>query len=110
MYIFSELILNFWLWWYIESLTDLVDRQLNTIGRIARFTGLTTHIRYFFVPLYQQTDISSRLISLVFRGIMILIGLVSVALAVIVSALTLIVYLVLPILPVIYIWILILNA
>lgn len=110
MYIFSELILNFWLWWYVEFLTDLVDSQLNTISRIARFTGLTTHLRYFFIPLYQQTGVWSRLISLIFRGIMILIGCAAVGLAVTVSALLLIVYLALPILPVIYIWILILNG
>lgn len=109
MFVFNELIFNFWRWWYYDQLTNLLGREIDFLGRLARWSGLTTHLRFLLTPLYQQYSLAGRFISLLFRLFFLLFG-TSLQLGALFGAACLtFVYLVLPTAPLIYLWLLILG-
>jgi hypothetical protein len=104
MYVINEFIFNFWIWWYYDSLSDLLVKQRDFLINLSRLSGLSVHLKYLFVPLYQQKDFWSRFISILFRMILVIFGIVIEAIALVGCFAFLIVYLILPILPLLKIW------
>jgi hypothetical protein len=109
MYLLNEFIFNFWVWWYYQFLSSLLKKQRDYLLNLARFTGLFVHLRYLFVPLYQQRNIGARIFSFIFRLGVIIIGLIAELVFLALFIIITITYLILPILPLVKIWLVVLN-
>jgi hypothetical protein len=108
MQFFNELLFNFWYWWYYQAFKDFLNKIWSYVFRVANFTGFNTHLRYLFVPIYQQYNIGGRIFSFIFRlGVVFLGGSLTFAVAAL-SLLVISFYLILPLTPLIKIWLAIL--
>ncbi|MBU4216930.1 hypothetical protein L6270_03825 [Candidatus Parcubacteria bacterium] len=69
---FLQSILYFPLWWYSLGLLMIVKKNLNFLRDKQRSLGVFIWIKNIFRPMYGQTDISGRLISVFMRMVQII--------------------------------------
>ncbi len=62
-------VFRFPVWWYSDGLARLVRAVLHTLAFRARAYGFAVWIKNFFVPMYGQTDLAGRLVSIFMRGV-----------------------------------------
>lgn len=108
MHFLNEIVFNFWYWWYYEQFIDVFVRGTNLLRRVAVFTGIFVHLRYLFVPLYQQYSIPTRIFSILFRLGIITLGSIALIALALVLLVALAAYLILPISPLLKLWLAIL--
>lgn len=100
----SEFVLNFWYWWYVEQFLQFVQKQREQLLQIVFFLRLDISFRYLFTPLYGDNSILGRLFALVFRCSMLVVGTVVLAFVLAVFVCINVLYLILPIFPLLKIW------
>lgn len=99
-HIFSD-ILYFPIWWYSFGLYAAWMRYIASVQSMNRSLGFTIWLKNIFTPMFQQRDISGRIISFFMRSLQIVFrGLFMIVFV----CLWFIVFLVYPILPIIIVW------
>jgi hypothetical protein len=100
----QELFLNFWYWWYVEQLLELVNRIKWGLAMLAGRLGLTRQLQSFSKPLYGDESFAGRIITTVFRSVWVLFALIVHLFAMLLCGLLLVLYLAFPLTPVLKLW------
>lgn len=59
-------------WWYTTGLRQLLAWAWHTLSGRARAYGFGIWIRHFFVPMYGQSDLTGRMISVFMRAVVLI--------------------------------------
>lgn len=92
------------IWWYTIGLVRCVRRALTSLTRREQTLGVRFWIATLFQPMYGQTDIQSRVISFIFRILILVVRVALLASWMIVLIGGVIVYMIVPLFVVYGIW------
>lgn len=109
MQLISELFLNFWYWWYVTNFKVTIVKIRDLLSIYSQWSGLSIQLRHLFKPFYQDKAITGLLVSIPVRLALILFAGLGAVLLILIIIFGLIIYIVLPLSPVVYVWLTILN-
>lgn len=99
-----ELVAHFWLWWYGEFFREYLHKLVSMLSQVWWKTTFGVQLQYFFIPVYQNYTLTGRAFSFVFRSTLILLLAPLVVICLFLALFATIIYLVLPLTPLIKIW------
>lgn len=99
----QKFFVNFWIWWYLINIGNLRKSLLRIWLYWLGYMNVVPMVRNIFVPIYQDTSIAGRSISLIIRINWIFFGSISQAIVTIPIVFLFFIALILPFLPIIMI-------
>jgi hypothetical protein len=102
---FFEIIINYWNWWYYSNFINILNYFNNLRLKISNSLELGLNIRYWLVPIFNDNSVPSKILSIIIRTLYILYASGIISIITIIQIIYIFIYLLVPLSPLIYLWI-----